>query len=220
MHWCRNCKKQYSDQSDYCPVCNSELQDVTDLKNELLDSLQPYSFKEDFTMEDLVNDLDETDIKPISAKRYKGAREYYADARSKSFAFFLIGIFGLTATILSIAGVINLQLPGFSLYVMLGVFLGFINVGIYSLRKSRSYLQKIKEEDSIIKSVKTWYFHTGINHELLSSFDGAMSGISVKELYLKKYEIVRSLLKKQFADIDPALLDQLASEFCDDVLNP
>ena len=34
--------------------------------------------------------------------------------------------------------------------------------------------------------------------------------------YLQKYEIVRTLLKGQFPEVEEALLDKLASDFCEE----
>ena len=91
MAWCTKCKKEYSDEFSSCPNCNTNPQSTSALGSELMDSLKPYAFKEDFTMQDLVDDLEDTDGIPKSAKLYKSARDYYADARSTAFAFFLIG---------------------------------------------------------------------------------------------------------------------------------
>ena len=61
MAWCTKCKKEYSDEFSSCPNCNTNPQSTSALGSELMDSLKPYAFKEDFTMQDLVDDLEDTD---------------------------------------------------------------------------------------------------------------------------------------------------------------
>ena len=78
----------------------SQEEELAELKKELMSSLKPYAFKEDFTLQDLVDELDGSDKKPQSARVFKSARERYANARSAAFTFIFIGILGLTTSIL------------------------------------------------------------------------------------------------------------------------
>ena len=48
MAWCTKCKKEYSDEFSSCPNCNTNPQSTSALGSELMDSLKPYAFKEDF----------------------------------------------------------------------------------------------------------------------------------------------------------------------------
>ena len=78
----------------------SQEEELAELKKELMSSLKPYAFKEDFTLQDLVDELDGSDKKPQSARVFKSARERYANARSTAFTFIFIGILGLATSIL------------------------------------------------------------------------------------------------------------------------
>lgn len=183
---------------------------------ELLDSLKPYAFKEDFTMEDLVNELDGSDKKPQSAKLFKSARERYADARSTAFTFLFIGGIGLAASISNITGILHFPLHGFAIYTMTAVFAIFVFVGLYSMKESKKYLSAIGKEEAQMKAIRKWYRENGVNSAELRALETQSFTEKEEELYLKKYKIIGELLKKQFPDADPTLLDKLASDFCDE----
>lgn len=202
MAWCTKCKKEYSDEFSSCPNCNINSQSTSALGSELMDSLKPYAFKEDFTMQDLVDDLEDTDGIPKSAKLYKSARDYYADARSTTFAFFFIGFLGLAATISDMVGIINFPLPGLALYTMTLIFAVFVLIGVYSMGRAKKYLGSIQEEDALTNSIKKWYYTTGMH-----------SDEKENRSFLQKYERIRVLLKNQFPNVNEAFLDKLAADF-------
>jgi len=202
MAWCTKCKKEYSDELASCPECNTSSQSMSALGSELMDSLKPYAFKEDFTMQDLVDDLEDTDGIPKSAKVYKSARDYYADARSTAFAFFFIGFLGLAATISDIVGIISFPLPGLALYTMTIIFAVFVLIGVYSMGRAKKYLVNIQEEDALTNRIKKWYYTIG-----MPSVENENSS------FLRKYERIRVLLKNQFPNVNEAFLDKLAADF-------
>ena len=137
MAWCTKCKKEYSDEFSSCPNCNTNPQSTSALGSELMDSLKPYAFKEDFTMQDLVDDLEDTDGIPKSA-----------------FAFFFIGFLGLAATISDMVGIINFPLPGLALYTMTIIFAVFVLIGVYSMRRAKKYLSTSKKKMLLLTALK------------------------------------------------------------------
>lgn len=202
MAWCTKCKKEYSDEFSSCPNCNTNPQSTSALGSELMDSLKPYAFKEDFTMQDLVDDLEDTDGIPKSAKLYKSARDYYADARSTAFAFFFIGFLGLAATISDMVGIINFPLPGLALYTMTIIFAVFVLICVYSMRRAKKYFVNIQEEDALANSIKKWYYTAEMHSDEKENHS-----------FPQKYERIRVLLKNQFPNVDEAFLDKLAADF-------
>ena len=213
MAWCPKCNKEYSGEITHCPDCNVELQDMVSLRNELLDSLKPYAFKEDFTMQDLVDELDGSDKKPQSAKLYKSARDRYADARSTAFSFLFIGGIGLAVSVLNLVGIFTLPLHGFAVYTMTAVFSIFVLIGLFSMKESQKHLAAIGKEQDQIQAVKKWYREDGIHADVLCSLE--TSNEPEEERYLKKYKMIGELLRSQFPDVEEALLDQRASDFCE-----
>lgn len=217
MAWCPNCKNEFSEGITRCPDCDVELVDTLSLKEELLDSLKPYAFKEDFTMQDLVDELDSSDKRPPSAKLYKSAKERYADARSTAFSFLLVGGLGLAAMVLDIAGIFSLPFHGFAVYTMTAVFGIFFLIGLVSMKKSKKLLSSIAEEQAQIRIIQKWYQTDGIHADTLTDLEKHFTDESAEERYLKKYDVVRTLLKNQFPNVDETLLDKLASDFCEEV---
>ena len=216
MAWCPKCKKEYTEDITHCPDCNVDLVDTLSLKEELLDSLKPYAFKEDFTMQDLVDELEGSDRRPEEAKKYKSARERYADARSTAFTFMFIGGLGLAAMILDMTGILHMPLDGFAVYTMAGLFAVFFLFGAASMKKSKKLLTAIGEEQTLIHEIKKWYHIDGIREDVLSGLEKSSADESEEEWYLRKYRTICLLLKKQFPDADEHLLDKLASDFCEE----
>lgn len=218
MAWCPNCKRKYNDNLKRCPECDVDLVDAMTLKEELMESIQPYAFKEDFTMQDLVDELDGSDKRPEEAKKYKSAVDRYADARSRAFSSLFIGVLGLAAMILDLTGVLNMPLHGFAVYTMAGVFALFALYGIVSVMKSKKLLPLIGKEQTQINEIKKWYYADGVHKNTLSGLEKRLSDESEEEWYLRKYRTICVLLKKQFPNEDEQLLDKLASDFCEEVL--
>lgn len=216
MAWCPKCKSEYTEGVTRCPDCDVELVDTLSLKEELLDSLKPYTFKEDFTMQDLVDELDGSDKKPKAAKLYKSAEERYADARSSAFSFLLVGGLGLVATVLDIVGVFDFPFHGFAVYTMAAVFAVFVLISFASMKNAKKLLAAIGEEHAQIQAIQTWYQTDGIHADALAALEERFTDEPEEARYLQKYEIVRTLLKGQFPEVEEALLDKLASDFCEE----
>lgn len=216
MAWCPECKRKYNDNITRCPDCDVELVDAVTLKEELLDSIKPYEFKEDFTMQDLVDDLDGSGKRPEEAKKYKSAMERYANARSTAFSFLVIGGLGLAAMILDMAGILNMPLQGFAVYTMAGVFALFFLFGAASIIKSKKLLPAVGKEQAQINAIKKWYHTDGAHRDAMSGLDKKAADEAEEEWYLRKYRTICLLLKKQFPDADEQLLDKLAADFCEE----
>lgn len=216
MAWCPKCKSEYTEGITRCPDCDIELVDTLSLKEELLDSLKPYEFKDDFTMQDLVDELDGSDKKPQAAKLYKSAEERYADSRSSAFAFLFIGSLGLAATVLDIVGVFSFPFHGFAVYTMAAVFAVFCIIGLVSVKNSKKILSSIADEQAQIQAIREWYQSDGIHADALAALEEHFTDEPDEVRYLQKYEIIRTLLKGQFPEADEALTDKLASDFCEE----
>lgn len=216
MAWCPSCKRKFNDDLKRCPDCDVELVDAVTLRDELLEGLKPYEFKEDFTMQDLVDEMDGSDKRPQEAKKYKSAMDRYADARSTAFSFLVIGVLGLAAMILDITGTLNMPLQGFAVYTMAGLFALFFLFGAASIIKSKKLLPDIRKEQAQINAIQKWYHTDGIHEEAMSALEKRPSDESEEEWYLRKYRTVCLLLKKHFPDVNEQLIDKLASDFCEE----
>lgn len=216
MAWCPKCKSEYTEGITHCPDCDVDLVDTLSLKEEILDSLKPYEFKEDFTMQDLVDELDGSDKKPKSAKLYKSPAERYADNRSSAFAFLFVGGLGMAAMILSLVGVIAVPFHDFAVFTMTAVFAVFLVIGMISMKNSKKLLPVIQQEREQIQAIQKWYQTDGIHADALAALEEHFTDEPEEAHYLQKYEIVRTLLKGQFPEVEEALLDKLASDFCEE----
>lgn len=167
-------------------------------------------------MQDLVDELDGSDKKPKASKLYKSAEERYADSRSSAFSFLFIGGLGLAATVLDIAGVFHFPFHGFAVYTMAAIFAVFCVIGLISMKNSKKYLSSIGEEQAQIQAIKKWYQTDGIHSDALAALNEHFTEEPEEARYLQKYELICTLLKGQFPEVDETLLDKLASDFCEE----
>ena len=216
MAWCPKCKRKFKEDLVRCPDCDVDLVDAVSLKEELLDSIKPYEFKDDFTMQDLMDELDGSDKRPEEVKKYKSARDRYADARSRAFSFLFIGVIGLAAMILDMVNILHMPLQGFAVYTMAGVFAIFFLLGVSYIMKSKKLLPVMKKEQALIYEIKKWYHAEGVHEDRSTGLDQKQVDESEEEWFLRRYQTICMILKKQFPNTDEQLLDKLASDFCEE----
>lgn len=231
MPWCPKCRSEYAAEIPRCLRCDIELVEELpplnepepekkktrqDILNEL-DMPNPYEMGDNFTMEDMMRDLDGNWKKPEGSKLYKSPQMRYADLRSSASSFLMVGVLGVLVVILILTGILSLPFNNFMPAVMLCLFVGCIVCGILSMKKANEVKATIPAELAYIKKVSDWYHSEArpANAEL----DAVDSSLYIEERYLKRYNIIRDLLEKQFPETESSLLDKLASDFCEEEMD-
>jgi hypothetical protein len=95
---------------------------------------------------------------------------------------------------------------------MTGLFIIFLIIGALSYRSAGKMKNTIQEENALIDGIKNWYQTEGCKDLSLPPADD-MESEEIR--YLQRYEALRMLLREHFPDTDEALLDKLASDFCE-----
>lgn len=214
MAWCPSCKNEYVEGITRCPDCQVDL--VAELpletKEEPLEIPEDYTFPEDFDPRKIL----EPKKAPEPAKIYRRPEDRYGDMRSSAWTFLSLGVAGLLLSALSWAGIIHLPLHNFALAVMTALFLVFIGVGIASLQNAGKLKANIASENAFTESVIQWYRQEGCKSPALTE----LSTDQPEELlYFQRSEIIQTLLKEQFPQIDLALLEKLTDDFCEENFN-
>lgn len=221
MPWCPVCKNEYVEGITHCPDCDVDLVDELseeELKNDSIEIPADYEFPEDFDPREVLEEdlLSEPGKKAEPAKSYKSPEERYEDMHSSAWTFLLVGIAGTAVMILCWLGIINLPVYDFVLFVMTAMFVIFVFIGIVSFQTAQKIKATIASEHSFMEEVIQWYHTTGCESPAFAELDPEQSE---EILYLQKSEIIRSLLKEQFPDIDQALLEKLTDDFCEEAFS-
>ena len=204
------------------------------VESELTDQGEVASSSDDFYEPELSNDDEE--IKIMDAYRDLENEEMSADAttdqdhpksafitkeaafkeqRSSAIMFFVFSIAGLLFVGLNIAGIIQFINGILSYTVMSGLFLGFLFLGFYSLRKSKEFAAGIDTEKELMTKMNAYLDEIDI-----SSIDEASwSELSEEVLFFKRNSKLKDLLLAQFGNIDDDFLDYVIEEYYDNHLS-
>lgn len=154
--------------------------------------------------------------RPEESRLFKTVEERCADAKSTALTLMLVGILGLAAMVLAITGALQLPLPKIAPYSMSVLFLVFIAVAVLQMQNSKKILAEGPAEHARIKKIKNWFESEGISAPEITALPATVPVSELEALYRKKYEAIKEVLHKQFADEDGKLLDKLAADFSED----
>ncbi len=211
MPWCPKCRNEYVEGKKHCPDCDVDLVEELPLKTEApVEIPEDYEFPEDFRPEEILEGQRE---RPAPAKQFKSAGQRYEDARSSAYTFLAVGGLGLIAMIPALAGIYSLPFHDFALFVMTAFFSVFLVIGALSLKNSVNLKASIETEQALIEKIKTWYHTEGIHSGRIEDLD---ADLPEELFYFQKYDAVRQCIQEHFPGIDEALLDKLASDFCEE----
>lgn len=154
--------------------------------------------------------------RPDESRLFKTVEERCADAKSTAMTLLLVGVLGLAAMLLAITGSLQLPLPKIAPYSMSVLFLIFIAVAVVQMQKSKRILTEAPAEHARIKRIQKWFETEGIAAPEIAELPVTVPVSELEALYRRKYEAIKGVLHKQFADEDGKLLDKLAADFSED----
>ena len=212
MPWCPICKNEYVEGKTHCPDCDVDLvEELSQEPEEPLKVPEDYTFPEDFDPREI---LEEAKREPVSnVPLYKQPEERYQDMHSSAWTFLAVGAAGILVMILCWLGVIRLPLHNFALFIMTALFVIFLGIGVVSFQSARKLKAGIASENAFVEEVIAWYRATGCHAPALSELDKSQPE---ELLYFQRSEIIRSVLREQFPEIDPSLLEKLTDDFCEE----
>lgn len=154
------------------------------------------------------------DVKP--ARAYRNNAERYEDMRSSAFAFLVVGALVLVIMGLSLAGIINLPFYGnakvlvHAVMIVLGIL--FLVVGFVSRKNAKALKETIGEDESRTAEILDWFLSTYKAAQIEETID-ALEEISSEEIRsLKRMDIIREYLVRQYQIDDESYLDLLCEE--------
>lgn len=215
MPWCPKCKNEYVEGIKNCTDCGLEL--VESLEEEKqTDTWENPVWQE--TSDDIPQAPAAAAFKGVYQSNTKKAEEN----RSSAYMLMIIGGIGLVIVILFLLGVINIALFASNKYMVCGgmgfLFAVFFVMGVVSLKSSKTFEQRAKEENNLTTEMKKWCeenMTAALIDEIYSADkDELAAGEDSEEVkYFKRTERMREMINHQFVNLDEGFLDAFIDEY-------
>ena len=160
-----------------------------------------------------------TEITVPTTNTYVKTSDRYKDNLSSAYTFLICGCFGLLILILEDIGIIKLWgMSGVSKIllnvVVGGLFIGFIIIGISSLRYSKILKQQAAEEEEFTTKLIDW-LHVNLTIETIeNSYD---TNIPEEMKYFKRVEAIRAKLEELYSSLEEEYLVKIADDYYSDL---
>ncbi len=144
------------------------------------------------------------------AGTYRDNSSSAEENRASGIVLLVVGFLGVVFVVLGMTKIIPLQFANPYLFygIMSALFVLFIVMGFVSMVNAKRYEKKAKGEKGIKESLIEWALLNLKPEEIDERLDMSVIG-SDEEKYFSRCEIISDILKKQFINLDPEMLDDL-----------
>ena len=150
------------------------------------------------------------EVKVYQDKKAK-AEEY----KSSAYTLLLVGVIGMAALVLIIAGELLFCFSGggrYSTYGVMGVlFAVFIVMGFSSLKASKRFAEEASDEENLTGKIKAWV-REQITADVLRQRIWIEEGTSDEEKYFQYFEAIKTAVTQEFGSLNASYLDALCEE--------
>lgn len=144
---------------------------------------------------------------------YQDSSERASDNRSSAWMLLGLGILGLIAVVLGVAGILPLHFGNpYLLYGVMGaVFILFVVAGIVSMKNAKFFEKKAESENSLRQTLLDW---CGENLNA-ADIDAAVcaKGASEEIAYFRRSSYIKDKLNHQFVNLNQGFLDQFIDDY-------
>lgn len=151
---------------------------------------------------------------PAAGPVYEAASLKAENFKSGAYTLLAAGIVGMILLICLLAGVLPIQLNGSTKYLSGGVmgalFLVFIVMGVLSLKSSRQFEGKAKEESALKEELRRWC-DENITAEAV---DASIPDLPEAEeaRYFRRTERIRAMISENFLNLEAGYLENFVDE--------
>lgn len=215
----------------YCPKCDMEFIDgitrCTDCGGPLIESKEAAeAIRKDSAKREMLSGGDELltqdEIKKRNAAFYGHSNLYvnktqkYQDTKASASAFLCIGGILTIASALLWSGLVQLPLAGTSRFLTFGVLtamgLGFLAIGLSSLRSIKGLSQLAEEEESRTASIIDEFLRDHSAISLDEELGQELEGLTPEEISLKRLDLIQDILITTHDISDQNYADSLADQ--------
>jgi hypothetical protein len=175
-------------------------------------SLEPAdsSEKDDYHGETPSDEVTAFDEEEEDSAPYVMKADQYKDLTGTVGVFLFFGIAGLIVVLINLIGIINIFSGWIPNTVMTALFLFFIYVALLTNKKAKTIQVEIDEENAMTEKINEW-LKKNITEEFLTSIHNET--ISDELNYIKKTDVIKEMLIKEFGNQNLAYLDRLIEEY-------
>lgn len=215
MPWCPKCKNEYVEGIRKCTDCGLEL--VESLEEE-----KRTDTGDNPMWQEVPDDIPQSPAAAAFKGVYQSNIKKAEENRSSAYMLMIIGGIGLIIVILFLLGIINIALFASNKYMVCGgmgfLFAVFFVMGVISLKSSKTFEQRAKEENNLTTEMKKWCeenMTAAVIDEIYSADkDELAAGEDSEEVkYFKRTERMREMINHQFVNLDEGFLDAFIDEY-------
>ena len=152
---------------------------------------------------------------------YESSTDKYKDNLSSAITFFICGGIGIILMILNDVGVIKIIERGSSSFLFINIvlgllFLGFIAIGVWSLKYSNRIKATAEKEDKKAADVFNWLEDNITTEDIESSYS---DDIQEEMKYFNRTAYVKEQLAAQFTELSDEEAENFSEQFVEKMFN-
>lgn len=239
MPICPKCKNEYREGFTVCAECKC---DLVDSLEEIVEEKEISSESHEQIMKEYIEVIEKVEKTTAASEKkerpkdgyksgiYRNSAERAEDNKSSAWTLLSVGVIGIIALVLIMAGVIPVYFYGITKYMVYGVmfalFILFIVMGLVSLRNSKLFAKKAESESSLSDTMKEWCL-TNLNAEELDAIlfgaeddcEEQLEGedISDEVKYFKRNEEIKRRISDKFMNLDEGFLEDFVDHIYDEI---
>ena len=152
---------------------------------------------------------------------YENNTDKYKDNLSSAITFFICGGIGIILMILDDVGIIKFITKDSSSFIFINIvlgvlFIGFIAIGIWSLKYSNKIKAKAEKEDRTAKDVFSWLDDNVTKEDIEGSYS---EDIQEEMKYFNRTAYVKEQLTAQFTEFSDEEAENFSEQFVEKMFN-
>lgn len=168
-----------------------------------------------------IQDIDQDNSLLTGGNLYESSTDKYKDNLSSAITFFVCGGIGIILMILNDVGIIKIierSAPSFLfINIVLGLlFLGFIAIGVWSLKYSNKIKATAQKEDKKAIDVFNWLEDNVTMEDIENSYS---DDIQEEMKYFNRTAYVKEQLAAQFAELSDDEAENFSEQFVEKIFN-